>query len=90
MFLLGPGMFFLDGFFGLVDILVDDLYLASIFAEEVVLEFIDRADDHLFRFGEIDELEEGDFLVELVDFGSEGPVAFLAVLDGGLFVHQPL
>ena len=75
---------------GLVDVLVNDVYLPVVLTEEVVLGFIDRADDDFLGLCKLDELEEGNLLVKAVDLASKGPLLLFLILNCRLLVHQPL
>jgi hypothetical protein len=64
--------------------------LSVVLAEEIVLHLVYRANDDLFILSELYKLEEGDFLEKLAYFSPKWPLPLFAVLDGGLFIHQPL
>lgn len=76
-------------FVRLVDVLVNDMYLPVVFAEEVVLGFVDGADDDFLSLREFYELEEGNLLVKAIDLTTKRPLLLLLILNCSLLVHQP-
>lgn len=76
-------------FVRLVDVLVYDVDLPVVFAEEVVLCFVDRANNDFFGLCEFDELKEGNLLVKAIDLATKRPLLLLLILNSRLLIHQP-
>lgn len=74
-------------FVRLVDVLVNDVYLAVALAEEIVLGFIDRAYDDFLSLCELYKLEKGDLLVKAIDLTAKWPFLLLLILNCCLLIH---
>ena len=73
----------------LVNVLVDDIYLAVVLTEEIVLGLVDRAYDDLLCLRELYKFEEGDLLIKAIDLTAKRPFLLFLILNCRLLVHQP-